>query len=43
LIEHDRMHSAQLLIEEADAYAKGLPVKSESAERYRALRKKVIG
>jgi hypothetical protein len=40
LIEHDRMHSAQLLIEEADAYTDTLK-KGAVLERYRTLKKKV--
>ena len=42
LIEHDRIHSAKLLIEEADAYARGL-AKGDIVERYKTLREKVNG
>ena len=39
LIEHDRVHAAQLLLEEADAYAEGLT--GETAERYAAVREEL--
>lgn len=41
LLEHKRMHAAELLIAEADALAEGLK-KGDVLERYQALRAKVI-
>ncbi|MFT4308762.1 MAG: PKD domain-containing protein [Candidatus Woesearchaeota archaeon] len=42
LIEHDRIHAAKLLIEEADAYAGGIG-KGDVVERYEMLKRRVNG